>query len=264
MPDPISATIGAVSSIGSAAISSRGASKAARAQEEATRQAAEERRQALAQQAEISLPYRTGGITSQNELLRLLGLEGDPTSAGYGSVGRPFTMADLQIDPGYQFRLQQGMKQLDRRLAAGGKYFSGTALRGGQELAQGLASQEYGAAEARAAAREAARLNVLGGLYSGGAAAARGYGQDVGTTSQDVANLISAGGQARASGYLGRANALANALGQIGMGYGLYKGGYFGSPSGSLSRQALDEILPGVTPSGSIRYGGSAIPFRGM
>jgi hypothetical protein len=227
------------------ALQARGASKAAKAQEQATRQAAEERRQALAQQAEISLPYRTGGITSQNELLRLLGLEGDPTSAGYGSIGRPFTMADLQMDPGYQFRLEQGMKQLKRQLSAGSKYFSGTALRGGQELAQGLASQEYGAAEARAVAREAARLNALGALYSGGAAAARGYGQDVGATSQDVANLISAGGQARASGYIGQSNALANALSQGAMGYGLYKGGYFDRVGGG-TRPANYESPYGV------------------
>lgn len=217
------------------AMQSRGASKAARAQEQATRQAAEERRQALAQQAEISLPYRTGGITAQNELMRLLALGGDPTSAGYGSVGRQFTAADLEMDPGYQFRLQEGIKQLNQRLAAGGKYFSGSALRGGQQFAQGLASQEYGAAEARAAAREAARLNVLGALYSGGAAAARGFGQDVGTTSADVANLISAGGQARASGYIGQANALANALSQGAMGYGLARGGYFDRVGGGRS-----------------------------
>lgn len=217
------------------AMQSRGASKAARAQEQATRQAAEERRQALAQQAEISLPYRTGGITAQNELMRLLALGGDPTSAGYGSVGRQFTAADLEMDPGYQFRLQEGIKQLNQRLAAGGKYFSGSALRGGQQFTQGLASQEYGAAEARAAAREAARLNVLGALYSGGAAAARGFGQDVGTTSADVANLISAGGQARASGYIGQANALANALSQGAMGYGLARGGYFDRVGGSRS-----------------------------
>jgi hypothetical protein len=236
------------SALVSGAIQSRGASKAARAQEKATQQAAEERKQALAQQAEISAPYRAGGLTSQNELMRLLGLEGDPTSAGYGSLGRQFTMADLQMDPGYQFRLQQGMKQLDRRLAAGGKFFSGSALRGGQELAQGLASQEYGAAEARAAAREAARLNVLGALYSGGAAAARGYGQDVGQTSADVANLISAGGQARASGYIGQANALANALGQAGMGYGLYKGGYFDriGGGGGTTTPAADFVRPFV------------------
>ena len=217
------------------AVASRGASKAARAQIESDRLAAEARKEALAQQAEISLPYRTGGVTAQNELMRLLALGGDPTSAGYGSVGRQFTAADLEMDPGYQFRLQEGMKQLNQRLAAGGKYFSGSALRGGQQFTQGLASQEYGAAEARAAAREAARLNVLGALYSGGAAAARGFGQDVGTTSADVANLISAGGQARASGYIGQSNALANALSQGAMGYGLYKGGYFDRVGGGTT-----------------------------
>jgi len=37
---------------------------------------------------------------------------------------------------------------------------------------------------------------------------------------------------------------------------------FFGGGGGGLSRQTLDEILPGVTPSG--RYGGSSIPYTGQ
>jgi PPE-repeat protein len=103
------------------------------------------------------------------------------------------------------------------------------------------------------------RANALAGLYEGGLRATTGFGQDVGQSAANVGNMLAAGGQARASGYLGQANALSNALGQAATGYGLYRGGYFGD--GGMSRQLLDEILPGVTPTG--RYGGSSIPYTG-
>jgi hypothetical protein len=51
-------------------------------------------------------------------------------------------------------------------------------------------------------------------------------------------------GQARASGYLGQANALSNALGQAAMGYGMYRGGYFGpqnvTPGGGQNLMAVN------------------------
>lgn len=58
---------------------------------------------------------------------------------------------DLQMDPGYQFRLAEGEKALARRRAAGGGRFGGAALREAAEFGQGLASQEYGAAFGRQA-----------------------------------------------------------------------------------------------------------------
>jgi hypothetical protein len=65
----------------------------------------------------------------------------------------------------------------------------------------------------------------------------------------NVGNLMTQGGQARASGYLGQANALNQALGQGAGLYGMYSGGYFGSPN-QLSMGTLNDILPGVTVTG--------------
>lgn len=53
-------------------------------------------------------------------------------------------------DHGYQFRLQEGLKALQASRAAKGGLLSGGALRGAQQYAQGLASQEYGNAYNRA------------------------------------------------------------------------------------------------------------------
>lgn len=52
-------------------------------------------------------------------------------------------MEALENDPGYQFRLQQGQKALERSLAARGLGQSGAALKAAQEYGQGLASQTY-------------------------------------------------------------------------------------------------------------------------
>ena len=49
----------------------------------------------------------------------------------------------LNQDPGYQFRLDQGMKAIQQSAAAKGGLLSGAMLKGTQRFGQGLASQEY-------------------------------------------------------------------------------------------------------------------------
>jgi len=201
-----SAAIGAVSS-------SRASSKAARAQERATQEAAAVQREALARQEELSRPFRETGIEAQNALARMAGIGPDTGAPDYGVFGRPFGENELVVDPGYAFRLKEGMRDLDRRLSAGGHMFSGGALKAGQQYGQELASQEYQNAFTRAMELRMQRGNALSGLYGGGLQAAIGFGQDVGQSARNVGDLMTSGGAARASGYIGQANALNQALG---------------------------------------------------
>jgi hypothetical protein len=223
--------------IGSAAIgaaaASRGASRAARAQTQAADQAAQVQRETFERQVELQEPFRQAGITSQNEMLRLLGLGGDAASTGYGSLGRPFSAADMQTDPGYAFRLAEGEKALERMQAARGQYLGGGAIRAGARYGQEMGSQEYMNAFNRAQALLGNRLGVLGSLYGAGQAATQQVGQQAGQMGTNVGNLLMQGGQARASGYLGQSNALSQALGQAATGSGLYRGGYFNPPGGA-------------------------------
>jgi len=53
---------------------------------------------------------------------------------------------DFEADPGYKFRLSEGSKQVEASAAARGGLFSGKTGTDLQGFAQGLASQEYGAA----------------------------------------------------------------------------------------------------------------------
>jgi hypothetical protein len=181
-------------------------------------------------QTELAEPFRQAGITSQNELMRLLGIGGDATAADYGMLTRGFTPEQMQMDPGYAFRLAEGEKALERMQAARGQYLGGGAIRAGTRYGQEMGSQEYMNAFNRAQAQLGTRLGALGSLYGAGQTATQQVAGQAGQLGSNLGNLLMQSGQARASGYLGQANALSQALGQGAMGYGLYKGGYFNPP----------------------------------
>jgi hypothetical protein len=201
----------------SAAVGAYGARKGAKAQEKATEQATDVQRQIFERQTELAEPFRQAGITSQNELMRLLGIGGDKTAVDYGMLTRGFRPEDLTMDPGYAFRLAEGEKALARMQSARGGGIglaSGRAIREGVRYAGDLASQEYMNAFNRAQAQLGTRLGALGSLYGAGQTAAQQVAGQAGEYGSNVGNLLMAGGAARASGYAGMANALNQALGQ--------------------------------------------------
>jgi hypothetical protein len=226
MPNP--AVPLAVATVGSAAIQSRGAKKAADVQSQASRESQQLQREVYQQQREDIEPYRQAGIAAQNELMKLLGIGGDATSPEYGMLTRGFTPEQMQMDPGYAFRLAEGEKALERMQSARGQLLGGGAIRAGVRYGQEMGSQEYMNAFNRAQAQLGTRLGVTGSLFGAGQAGTQQVTEAAGRMGANVGNLMMEGGRARASGYLGQANALAGALGQGAGFYGLYKGGYFG------------------------------------
>jgi hypothetical protein len=197
----------------SAAVGAYSARKGAKAQQQAADQSAEVQREIFQKQTELAEPFRQAGITSQNELMRLLGIGGDASAADYGMLTRQFRPEDLQIDPGYAFRLSESQKALERSAAARGGLLSGSILRGTLDRSQTLASQEYQNAFNRAQAQLGTRLGALGSLYGAGQAATQQVSGQAGQYGENVGNLLMAGGAARASGYAGMGNALNQALG---------------------------------------------------
>jgi hypothetical protein len=197
------------------AVSMRGASKAAKAQRRAAESAAAQQQKMFDKQAEFQAPFREGGLTAQAELMKLLGLGGDTTAPGYGSMTKQFGMDQFQQDPGYAFRQAEGMKALERSAAARGNLLSGSTLKGVQRFGQDLASQEYQNAFNRYQVERAARLNPLQSLMGSGQSAANVMTGAAGNLGQNLAGAEMAAGQARASGYVGQANALNQALGGI-------------------------------------------------
>jgi hypothetical protein len=198
----------------SAVVGAYSAKKGASAQKQAADQSAEVQREIFQKQTELAEPFRQAGITSQNELMRLLGIGGDQTAADYGMLTRGFTPEQMQMDPGYGFRLREGERALERMQSARGNLLSGGAIKAGQRYGQDLASQEYMNAFNRAQAQLGTRLGALGSLYGAGQAATQQVAGQAGQYGENVGNLLMAGGAARASGYGGVANALNQALGQ--------------------------------------------------
>jgi hypothetical protein len=197
----------------SAVVGAYSARKGAKAQEQAADQSAQVQREIFEKQTELAEPFRQAGITSQNELMRLLGIGGDATAADYGMLTRGYRPEDLSMDPGYAFRLSEGQKALERSAAARGGLLSGSMLKGTQRFGQDLASQEYMNAFNRAQAQLGTRLGALGSLYGAGQAATQQVSGQAGEYGSNVGNLLMAGGAARASGYAGVGNALNQALG---------------------------------------------------
>lgn len=186
------------------------ARKAAKTQAQSAREAMQMQERMFNQQMQMQEPFRQAGITGQNEYMRLLGLGGDPTSAGYGSMRSGFMPENYmqQIDPGYNFRLSEGLKALQKSAAARGGLLSGKTLKDITGYGQEMASQEYQNAFNRYLASREATLSPYANLAGMGrdvTGAMSGMAGDYGARQAD---LITGAGNARASGYVGATNAL--------------------------------------------------------
>lgn len=220
------AIIGGVASLGGAAIASSAAKKAAQTQTQAAQDAQAAQERMYERQVALQEPFRQAGLTAQNQIMQLLGIGGDANAPGYGSLAQPFGTQQFQQDPGYAFRQSEGMKALERSAAARGGLLSGSALKGIQRFGQDLASQEYTNAFNRYQIERSARLNPLQSLMGSGQSATNTLTSAAGQAGQNEATNLYNAGQARASGYVGSANALSGALGSIGqaaVNYPLYQ-----------------------------------------
>ena len=200
-------------------ISSSGAQSAAGTQAAAADRAAALQKEMFDEQKRLSEPYRQAGLTGQNRLMEMLGLGGDTGAAGYGRYAKDFSMQDYQQDPGYAFRLSEGLKQLGSQARAQGGAGGGRTMMGIQNYAQGLASQEYGNAFNRYQTNRANQLQPLGSLMSSGQAAAAGQAAQAGQYGVNAGNLMGQAGQSIAAGQMGSANTMGNALASMGSMY---------------------------------------------
>lgn len=124
----------------------------------------------------------------------------------FGALARGFTMEDYQADPGYQFRLSEGNKALERQLNARGKTFSPEAVNALQSYGQGLASEEYGNAYGRFNQDQGNLFNRLATLsgfgqaaQAGQAAAGANYAQSAGDLYTGMGNAITSANVANAA-----------------------------------------------------------------
>jgi hypothetical protein len=124
----------------------------------------------------------------------------------YGSLLKNFGMDDYQADPGYQFRLSEGNKALERALASRGQFSSmnPAAAKALQDFGQQSASQEYGAAYDRYNMDQGNIFNRLAAITGIGQTATgqlTGQGNQYANTATDIltgqGNAITAAQQAK-------------------------------------------------------------------
>jgi hypothetical protein len=118
----------------------------------------------------------------------------------FGSLSRDFGIADFQADPGYEFRLQQGQKALERSASAGGRLLGGGTLKALTRYGQDMGSQEYGRAFDRFNLNRNTRFNQL--------AAVAGIGQ---TANGQLAQLGQQNALTQGNNIMGAATAAGNA-----------------------------------------------------
>ena len=158
-------------------------------------------------------PYTTG----------IMGTQEQQDAGQPGSLVRPFAATDFQADPGYAFRVSEGLKALDRTAASRGGLLSGATLKGAENYNQNMASNEYNNAYNRYVGNQATQRNALAGLTGFAPTAAQqinnagtNYATNVNNlstnTATNYANADLTGAAARPSAYTGAGGAFANAL----------------------------------------------------
>jgi hypothetical protein len=124
----------------------------------------------------------------------------------------PFSYNAFTADPGYAFRLAEGQKALERSAAARGGLMSGATGKALTRYGQEMGSQEYTNAFNRYQTERAARLQPLQSLAGVGQSTAQQIGQAGMNMAGNVGEALTSGAAARASGYVGGANALTSGL----------------------------------------------------
>jgi hypothetical protein len=130
----------------------------------------------------------------------------------FGALTRNFGLEDFQADPGYEFRLREAQRAIDRAAAAGGRLYSGRTLRDQNALSQDLASAEFGNAFNRHTTNQANLFNRLAALSGTGQTANTVLGNQAVNLGSTIGNLMQSAGAANAAGIVGQNNAWQNAL----------------------------------------------------
>lgn len=136
------------------------------------------------------------------------------TTGGTATQPRTAGYEGFQASPGYQFRMDEALKSIERSAASRGMRLSGATADALQRRAQGVASSEY--------ENYANRLASLAGVgqtsTAGTAAAGAQY-------AQGASQAYTQAGQARASAYQNTGNAINNGVTNLASAY-LYNNGF--------------------------------------
>lgn len=173
-------------------------------------------------------PYLNAGTNALPTLLNGIGAGGGnttgtgPLNAAYPTE-QPFTLANFQNSPGYQFQLQQGENAVLNNASATGGVNSGNTLKALTQFGQGVANQDYWNAYNaynnqylqnynQYTANQNQKFNQLQTITGSGQNAAVNLGTVATNVGQSIGNNITSAGNASAAGQVASGNAITGAI----------------------------------------------------
>lgn len=190
---------------------------------------------------------QTYGVTGFNPLGGRMG-EFTYGPTGEPSKGQPTPQTKMtagydgfQQSPGYQFRLNEGIKAAERSAAARGLLGSGATMKGIQRYGEGLAASEYESF--------ANRLAALAGVGQTATNATSAAGQ---TAANGISNAFTNAGNARASSYANTGAAINNGAQNLASMYLYQQGGGFGGGGQTFPGYGYGGNTGTITSSGTL------------
>ena len=238
----MSGIVSAGAAVVGSVIGSSGAKSAARTSAAAADRATEEQRRQFDITQEQMAPWRTAGARALNQLSRYGRSQVSPGQYIPQTNIPQFDVNTLNLyrDPGYQFRLAEQERGINRAAAGMGNLMSGKRLEDIMARSGDLASQEYGnmynraltgygmdvareeaqygrgvGAYGRAYGEESDYLNRLAAVSNVGQTTANQLGAYGAQTAGNIGSNIIQAGQAGAAAQIGGATATQNLLGDL-------------------------------------------------
>jgi hypothetical protein len=199
MPDPVTATVAAVG--GSAVLGAFSSRSAAKTQAAAADRATAATLSQYEQTREDMAPWREAGGRALTQLESRL-----------PELTRRFSLADFLKDPGYDFRLAEGEKAINRAAAARGSWDSGATGKALTRYGQDYASGEFGSAANRFRLGQEDEYNRLAGVSGTGQTTARDIGEFGARSTERASDYLMSGAAARGAGAVGAANAISGGV----------------------------------------------------
>lgn len=197
--------------VGGAVIGGIASNSAADTQADAANHASDVSQAQFEQNRTDMAPWRAAGETALGQMTT--------GTADGGEFNRDFSLADFQKDPGYQFRMDQGQSALERSAAARGGLMNGGTLKALDRYGQDYASGEYNNAYNRFNNDRTQRFNRLASIAGTGQTATRDVANQGTALATQLGNNTMQAANARASGYVGGANAVSSGLQSLGNWY---------------------------------------------
>ncbi len=199
-----------IGGIGGALISSGATKDAANTQAQATQYAANLQNDQFNKMQANESPFVDVG---KGALGQLSSMAANPVS---------FSAEDFKnnMDPAYQFNLEQGQQALERSAAARGTLMSGGTLKDLTNYSQGAASNEYSNAYNRFMNNQNTQFNRLSSLSSLGQNAAANVGNNGAAAAASIGNTVTSGANAQAAAQIAGGNIWGGTLSGLGSSLG--------------------------------------------